>query len=127
MVKKFLLDTNAIIHLLSGNLIQPLPAGRHGVSIISEIELLSFPSLSETEEQSIHAFLALLEHVPLDSAVRDQAVVLRRKHGLKLPDAIIAATTMVWNATLLTNDQRLLQMTELTSQSVAISPPVIHT
>jgi len=35
-------------------------------------------------------------------------VTLKRRHGLKTPDAIIAATALVENATLVTRDQVLL-------------------
>lgn len=47
---RFLLDTNVVIYLLGGRLQHALPQGVHGVSIISEIELLSHPALSPNDE-----------------------------------------------------------------------------
>jgi len=59
----FLLDTNAIIYLVNGRLGSGVPGGRYGVSVITEIELLSFPDLQLDEEQHIRAFLAVCDRV----------------------------------------------------------------
>ncbi len=115
---RFLLDTNVAIRLLGGKLMAPLPEGLYGISIVSEIELLSFSSLRQEEEQAIHLLLNMLERLALNRAVRDQTILLRRRLGLKLPDAVIAATAIAWNATLLTNDQQLQQVPELMVKGV---------
>lgn len=47
LIKRYLLDTNAIIYLVSGRLASPLPEGRFSVSIITEIELLSYAGISD--------------------------------------------------------------------------------
>jgi len=60
----FLLDTNTIIYLINNRLAMALPSGRYGVSIITEIELLSFPELHIDEEQRIRAFLAVADRGP---------------------------------------------------------------
>jgi len=39
------LDTNAILYFLGGKVAQPLAPGRYFVSVISEMELLSYPSV----------------------------------------------------------------------------------
>ncbi len=80
----YLLDTNTVIYLLNDRLATALPAGRHGVSVITEIELLSFPGLQPDEEQRIRAFLAAADRVAITDAVRDQTVALRRLYRLKL-------------------------------------------
>ena len=105
MIKRYLLDTNAIIYLVSGRLVLPLPNGKYSVSIITEIELLSFSGLSVEEEQKIRDLLLLLDRVHLTDAVRDETISLRRENRLKLPDAIIAASALIHDAVLLTNDQ----------------------
>ena len=43
-----LLDTNAALYLLDGRLAMPLEAGPYYVSVVSEMELLSYPDLTET-------------------------------------------------------------------------------
>ncbi|HMS84975.1 MAG TPA: hypothetical protein PKD12_15115 [Nitrospira sp.] len=45
---------------------------------------------------------------------------LRRRYGVKLPDSIVAATALALEATLLTNDQRLLALTEVPTQALRV-------
>jgi predicted nucleic acid-binding protein len=54
MVVTLLLDTNVVIYLLGGRLKQSLPVGPVGVSIITEMELLSFPDLAPDDERIVH-------------------------------------------------------------------------
>ncbi|MBI4619302.1 MAG: type II toxin-antitoxin system VapC family toxin [Desulfobacterales bacterium] len=100
-----LLDTNTVLYLLADRLAYPLPQGEYFLSVITEIELLSYPSLTEDEEQKIQAFLEDIVLIELSKDIRSATIDLRRKTGLKLPDAIIAATAIVINAKLLTNDR----------------------
>ena len=51
-----LLDTNVSLYLLGGRLAVPLPEGEYGVSVITEMELLSWPSLTPVEETRANAF-----------------------------------------------------------------------
>ncbi len=105
LIARYLLDTNAIIYLVNGRLASPLPDGKYSISVITEIELLSFPGLPEEEEQRIRDLLLVLDRVQLSDAVRDLTIRLRRKNRLKLPDAVIAASALAQQAILLTNDQ----------------------
>lgn len=116
----FLLDTNTIIYLINDRLAMPLPAGRYGVSVITEIELLSFPDLKVDEEQRIRAFLAVADRVAVSEPIRDQAIALRRLHRLKIPDAIIAATAMVGNAVLFSNDGKLASIPNLQLRAIPL-------
>ena len=100
-----LLDTNTVLYLLADRLAHPMPQGEYFVSVITEIELLSYPSLTEDEEQKIQTFLDDIVLIELSRDIRSATIDLRRKTGLKLPDAIIAATAIVINAKLLTNDR----------------------
>lgn len=52
-----LLDTNVVLYLLGGRLANPLPSGQYVVSVITEIELLSYPTLPSDEEIQIRDFL----------------------------------------------------------------------
>lgn len=64
--------------------------------------------------------LATMQRIEVDAIVRETAIRLRREHRLKLPDAIIAASALVLDATLLTNDQRLASLPALRSQALAL-------
>lgn len=118
---KYLLDTNVVIYLLGGRLKQALPDGEFGVSVITEIELLSYPALLPAEEQVARSFLNEVIRYPLSDSIRDQTIALRRQFRLKLPDALIAATALDVGAVLLSNDQRLLVVPSLIVQAVELN------
>jgi predicted nucleic acid-binding protein len=87
------------------------------VTIITEIELLSFPGISAHEEQKIRSLLLLLDRIELTDVVRDKTIVLRCNFKLKLPDSIIAASALSQNLVLLTNDQGFLSVDGLLVQA----------
>ena len=76
-----LLDTNVALYLLGGRLEGSLPLGDYGVSVITEMELLSWPSLTAEEESRVNAFLSSVTVCDLTSRIRAQAVRLRRTNG----------------------------------------------
>ena len=118
---RFVIDTNIALYLLGDRLKQSLPLGIYFVSFISEMELLSYPELTDSQAKEIHRFLNDLTVVNLDDEIKNLAIEWRKRYRLKLPDAIIAATSLSLGATLLTNDQQLLKLQELPTQSLAIS------
>ena len=68
------LDTNVALYYLGGRLINPLPPARYFISIITEIELLSYPSLTPVEEVQIRNFLAQITIVGIESQIKDLAI-----------------------------------------------------
>jgi len=54
---KYLPDTNVVIYLLGGRLKHAFPDGKFGVSVTTEIELLSFPALLPADEQVARGLL----------------------------------------------------------------------
>jgi hypothetical protein len=102
-----LLDTNIALYLLGGRLASPLPPGDYGVSVITQMELLSWPSLTTEETKRVNAFLSTLTLCDLTPAARVRAISLRREERLKLPDAIICATALELGVEPWTNDARL--------------------
>ncbi len=116
----YVLDTNVVIYAQKGVLTEPLPVGRHSVSIITEIELLSFPSLTSEQEAALHELLADVTVVGIDEAVKQRCIDLRRHFRLRIPDAIIAATALTLDAELLTNDTTLSQVTNLQCRAIPV-------
>lgn len=102
MVVKKVLDTNIVLYFLGNKLAEPLLDGDYYVSVISEIELLSYASITQAEEESIQEFLSETHIVGVTESVKNEAVSLRRAFSLKIPDAIVAATAVVLGAELLT-------------------------
>lgn len=117
---KYLLDTNALIYLQGGKLAKSLPIGSYAYSVISEIELLSWPQMQPEHELVWRGLLASLQRVELDAAVRETAIRLRRERRLKLPDALIAASALTLDATLLSNDLQLLALPGVRCQQLAL-------
>lgn len=115
------LDTNAVLYFLGGRLAEPLPQANYYVSVITEIELLSYPLLTAEDEAEIVSFLSDVSIVDLTSEVKKSAIALRRQYRLKLPDALIVATALCINATLFTNDSKLLNIVGVSSQSLSLA------
>jgi predicted nucleic acid-binding protein len=86
----------------------------------TEIELLSYPLLSNEEEQAICDFLADITIIELNQAIKESAISLRRQYRFKLPDALIVATTHFLTATLLTNNSKLLNTKALLTQALLL-------
>ncbi len=117
--ERFVIDTNIFILRFNDRLADLLPGGEIICSIITEIELLSFSKLTSSEETLIRNTLAKLAIYGIDQDIKKEAIRLRRESGLKLPDAIIAATAICHQAILVTNDTELQNVSDLKSQSLA--------
>ena len=114
------LDTNIVLYYLGGKIAGFLPLGKYLVSVITEIELLSYPGLNSDEENQIISFLSHITVVGLESNIKNRAIGLRKKYKLKLPDAIIVATAQSVDAILLTNDTKINNSIYIKTQSVKI-------
>ena len=116
-----LLDTNAILYFLKGVTPTPdLPGDRFYVSIVTEIELLSFPRIDEDHEKEILEFLSKVEIVSLSQSVKVKTIEVRRAASLRLPDAIIAATALILDAEVLSNDSDLDRVSGLRRRPVPL-------
>lgn len=118
---KKVLDTNAVLYLLGGKLAEPLSPGRYFISVISEMELLSYFPLDDAAIAQIRAFISTVVAVDLTQEIKELAVTLRRQHALKLPDAIIAATALSLEAELVTNDTKLLRVPNLPCEHLKLA------
>ena len=116
-----LLDTNVALYLLGGQLAEQLPAGSYGESVITEMELLAWPSLTTEEEKKVREFLGQVVICELTSSIRGRAVQLRKEQHLKLPDAIVCATAMEFGVELWTNDLTLAKVPGLNCRTAKLS------
>jgi predicted nucleic acid-binding protein len=114
------LDTNVVLYYLGGRLADSLPPGKYFISVITEIELLSYPSITPEEEVQICDFLTKITILGLESNIKELAIAFRKNYKLRLPDAIIVATAKSLNAILFTNDLKIASLTEIVTQSVQI-------
>ncbi|XOF34388.1 MAG: type II toxin-antitoxin system VapC family toxin [Candidatus Electrothrix sp. YB6] len=106
---RLVLDTNIVLGFLAGRTdTTSYLNGQQGadlyVSTVTRMELLSFPTITPEEEQAVNV-------MPLDDRIEDIAIHLRRTARNRLPDAIIAATAIRLDATLVTHDADLAKIT----------------
>lgn len=114
---RFLLDTNAVILLLSAGLpdLESDLQGAEwlGFSVITRLEFLSFPRLTVKERSIFDRFCDTVTVCDLraaDHRLIDDVIDFRSRFGLKLPDSIVAATSKSWDATLVTADQEFTKL-----------------
>ena len=111
---RLLLDTNVIIDFLKQkkaafDLSSLFLQHDCFISVIVKLELLKYPAITSDEENTIHKFLQLVPIVPINAAIEGETIALSRSTKLKLPDAIIGATAVVYGAELVTNDPHFLK------------------
>jgi predicted nucleic acid-binding protein len=107
-LKKYLLDTNAVIYALNEGFL--FPAGDYLISVISEIELFSYSKLTKDEEEALADALSNFSSIELTKRIKDKTIEIRKIRKLKLPDCIIVATAIVNEAILVTSDKQLLNL-----------------
>lgn len=106
---RVVIDTNIVLYLLGGDRI--LTAMLNGqnlvISQITRMELLSFPDISKAELARVEVFLETWPVEIIHPQIELLAIALCRKHHIKLPDSIIAATAQHLDLPLMTADKRL--------------------
>jgi predicted nucleic acid-binding protein len=107
---QYLIDSNAIIDYLGQKLppdgmefMNPIIDNIPNVSVISKIEVLSY-NTSNDHYQILSNFMNDATVLDLTVSVVDVCIELRKKYKTKLPDAIIAATAMVYDLILITRN-----------------------
>src|SRR5699024_6914136 len=83
------------------------------VSCITEIELLSYSALSDHEETIIRSFLGECSVIDLHPSLRELTIKTRKNQKLKIPDAIIAATSDYLRFPLVTMDSDFKDVPDL--------------
>ena len=116
-----LADTSLIINLFNGvKEIEELISGRSlFISVISEIEVLSFPNITPSEKTLIKDFFSGCYIIDMEPAIKDITIEIRSKYKVKLPDAIIAATAIYFDLPLFTMDKGFKKIADL--QAVILS------
>jgi predicted nucleic acid-binding protein len=121
--QKIILDTNVVIYFLEGipeycMYLQPLfEKVEHGqlkvvLSVITEAELLVKP-YREKNIEAVEAVRILIDEFPnievvtVSREVARKAAEIRSESGLKLPDAIIVATGILFCSAMIGNDASL--------------------
>ncbi len=121
MGMSYLIDTNIAIYLLNGSLnenallfIEPIINDSYNLSVITKIELLGFAFPDDNKLSDTKNFINDGILLVLNDEIVDKTINLRQIYKLKTPDAIIAATAIVLDYTLLSrNDKDFVQIVGL--------------
>jgi len=121
MAKTYLIDTSAIIKYLNGSLpdiglqfIDQIIDEASGISFISEIELQVWNPPNEQDLDVYKFFVHQADIIGIDKGIVAETIRVRKTHQLKLPDAVIAATAITHNLTLISdNDKDFLKVASL--------------
>jgi predicted nucleic acid-binding protein len=113
MGERYLIDTNISIYLLDGNLptsaidfITQIIDNEYFISIISKMELLGFDFPDGSKNAITEAFVNEATLIHLTDDVVEKTIALRKMVKIKLPDAIIAATALTYNLTLVSRNDK---------------------
>lgn len=118
---RIVVDTSLIINLFNGiEEVQELITDRNlFVSIISEIEVLSFPNITTKDSELLKSFLSECYIVDIEPAIKEITIDIRSRFKVKLPDAVIAATAIYFDLPLFTMDKGFKKIADL--QAVILS------
>jgi predicted nucleic acid-binding protein len=108
MEQGFLIDTNVIVDYLGNKLplagasfIDNLPVV---ISVITRIEILGWYNATSEQLAKLQPFIQNAFIYSLTERHIEHTILLRQKHRIKLPDAIIAATAIVEQLTLISRN-----------------------
>lgn len=108
---QYLIDNNVISNYFSVlfsekgmDLIAEVIDQTPNISVITEIEALSWVNPDKSKEKIIQEFIQDANVLALTPAIVAQCIAIRQSRKVKTPDAIIAATAIVHNFTLITSD-----------------------
>jgi hypothetical protein len=112
---RFLIDTNIFLYLLSGNktITEILDGTQPYVSFITQLELLGYQGISQKDMKSIMKFLEECIIIDINDEIKKHTISISQKHKIKLPDSIIAATSIFLELPLLTADKGFSKINSL--------------
>ena len=109
----YLVDTNILIYYLAGafspdqkQVIDTILEGSFTISIITRIELLGWKGHTLEGRVQARRLLDCARCLPLTIPLAEKAIELRSSMNISLPDAVIAASALSLDATLVTRNEK---------------------
>ena len=102
----YLADTNAFILLLDKHpSLKGLLTSSWHYSFITQIELLGKFNISTSDIKQVKSLLSICIKLTHSESINDIAISLKQQYKIKIPDALIAATSLHYQLPLLTFDK----------------------
>lgn len=107
-------DTNILLYFLKGEkpIVDFLLEKQLLISFIVELELLSFSKLEPNDLKLIKELLSHCQIIDIDPIIKEKTISIKQKSSLKLPDAIVLATSIRFSIPLITADKDFLRSNE---------------
>jgi len=109
-----LIDTNILIYFFDGKLthkqkeiVIKIFQKSFNISVISKIEFLGFKDyIDDIKYEKAKDFLNYAKIIPFSDNLIYKIIDIKQKYNLKIGDAIIAATALINNLTVVTRNQK---------------------
>ena len=113
MAERYLIDTSAVIKYLNGTFslkglkyMDDIVDVESVISFISEIELQVWRPTNPDDIIVYQKFVSISTILGLQDGIIAETIRVRKTYNLKLPDALIAATCLVNNLTLIADNDK---------------------
>ena len=103
------LDSNIVIYsFLPGHqFLKPFVTNKKNlVSVVTQVESLGFVGIRKKEEDYFNRIFDILQIIPIDKEVLNKTIEIRKRHKIKLGDAFIAATALLYGPELVTRNTK---------------------
>lgn len=113
MEQEYLIDTNIVIYYLDGKIpedhvekLDEILKASFNISTITKIELLGWHLLEPPMQEMIESFLSNANIIYLNADLEKETIKLKQSHKMKIPDAVIGATAIHYDLTLVTRNEK---------------------
>lgn len=107
----YLLDTNVVINYLDASipaqgmkLLNSIVDDEPIISVITKMETLGFNFTSWEEQDITETFINGCTALDINNSIVNKTIAIRKNKKMKLPDAIVAATALVYDLILVTRN-----------------------
>jgi len=113
MAKRYLIDTSAVIKYLNGslpesglNMLDKILDKESIISFVTEIELQVWTPTDDTDIDVYKQFVIASTVLGIEESIITETIRIRKNYKLKLPDALIAATALIYKFTLIADNNK---------------------
>ena len=113
MAQKWLIDTNIVIYYANDKIpsrsvkkVEEIIQQSFIISTITQIEVLGWYKITVAEKRRLTHFLNQATVLYVDKKIEQAAIALKQMQKMDTPDAIIAATCLVYGYTLVTRNSK---------------------